>query len=347
MQCPSCRFENMPGLESCGRCGTSLRLGTAVIDVSPPRASKTAKRVRKVVPRRLIYQARDIAGEARKAVAGSIENESHVPLPEPDVLSRLIIPGWAHIHSGLGIRGRAFLGAYFPLLLLGLLLWGTYTGSILLGLAFSVHASSVLDILIRQGTVRFPRMMATAVLSSMVLGALIYYPAGQLLMRVANPIEFSADTDLFKRFDVVLVNRWAFAWRTPRRGDVVLFTPNGSALRAANYQFANVRFAYRENELIDRLIGLPGDKVVWDKGTLTVNRTAVTWKPLLADRLPPHLEITVPEAHYLVLPTTSVAAPFNAGASAFWTNAGLIPAGEILGGAYLRSNPLSRLWFIR
>ena len=24
MQCPSCRFENMPGLDSCGRCGTSL-----------------------------------------------------------------------------------------------------------------------------------------------------------------------------------------------------------------------------------------------------------------------------------------------------------------------------------
>ena len=67
MQCPSCRFENMPGLESCGRCGTSLRLSTAVIDVSPPRASNTAKRVRKVVPRRFFYQARDIAGEARRA----------------------------------------------------------------------------------------------------------------------------------------------------------------------------------------------------------------------------------------------------------------------------------------
>lgn len=294
-----------------------------------------------------MYQARDIAAEARRAVAGSLENDSHVPLPESDVLSRLIVPGWAHIHAGLHLRGRAFLGAYLPLLFFGLLLWGTYTGSILLGLAFSVHASSVLDILIRQGSVRFPRMMATAALVSLVLAALIYYPAGQLLMRVANPIEFSTDTDLFKRFDVILVNRWAFAWRTPRRGDVVLFSPNSSALRAADYQLAHVRFAYRENEVIDRLIGLPGDRVVWDKGTLMVNGAAVSWKPLLFERLPNHLDIKVPEGRYLILPTTSVAAPFNTGSTAFWTQAGLIPAGDILGGAYLRSNPLSRLWFIR
>ncbi|HEX4071661.1 MAG TPA: zinc ribbon domain-containing protein, partial [Planctomycetaceae bacterium] len=200
MQCPSCRFENMPGLDSCGRCGTSLSLGTAVIDINPPRASKTAKRVRKVVPRRLIYQARDIAGQAQQAVAGSIVNDSHIPLPEPAVLTRLIVPGWAHIHSGLVFRGRAFLGAYIPLLLLGLVFWGTYTGSILLGLAFSVHASSVLDILIRQGTVRFPRMMATAALTAVILAALFYYPAGLLLMRIANPIVFEGDTDLFKRF---------------------------------------------------------------------------------------------------------------------------------------------------
>ncbi len=172
----------------------------------------------------------------------------------------------------------------------------------------------MLDILIRQGTVRFPRMMATAAAVSVVLAALIYFPAGQILMRVANPIEFSADTDLFKRLDVVLVNRWAFAWRTPRRGDVVLFSPpNTSRLRAADFQLANVRFAYRENELIDRLIGLPGDNVVWDKGTLTINGTTVSWKPLLFERLPTHLEITVPEERYLILPTTSVAAPYQRG----------------------------------
>jgi signal peptidase I len=346
MQCPSCRFENMPGLESCGRCGTSLRLSTAVIDTSPPRASRTAKRLRKVVPRHLLYQARDVAAEARRVVTGSIVNDSHIPLPEPDVLSRLIVPGWAHIHARLRTRGQVFLGAYLPLLFLGLLLWGTYTGSILLGLAFSVHASSVMDILIRQGTVRFPRMMAMAAVVSLGLALLIYFPAGQLLIRVAAPIEFAADTPPFKRLDVVLVNRWAFALSSPSRGDVVLFSPlNTSRLRAADYQFAHARFAFEENQLIDRLIALPGDKVVWDKGTLSVNGATVSWKPLLSDRLPKQLEIAVPLDRYLIWPTTSAGA--NAGSLPFWKEGSLIPREDILGGAYLRSNPLSRWWFIR
>jgi signal peptidase I len=346
MQCPSCRFENMPGLESCGRCGTSLRLSTAVIDTSPPRASRTAKRVRKVVPRRLLYQARDVATEARRVVSGSVVNDSHVPLPEPDVLSRLIVPGWAHIHAGLSVRGQVFLLAYVPLLVLGLLLWGTYTGSILLGLAFSAHASSVMDILIQQGSVRFPRMMAMAALVSLGLAILLYFPAGQLLMRVAAPIEFEADTPPFKRLDVVLVNRWAFALSAPRRGDVVLFSPlNISRLRAADYGLAHVRLAFEENQLIDRLVGLPGDKVAWNKGTLSVNGATVSWKPLLSERLPNHLEITVPEDRYLIWPTTSAAA--NAGSLPFWKEGSLIPRGDILGGVYLRSNPLSRWWFIR
>jgi hypothetical protein len=348
MQCPTCEFENIPGLDLCGRCGTSLGLATSVIDVAPPRASRTAKRVRKLVPRRLFYQARDVAGEARRIVAGSIENDSHIPLPEPDVLSRLIVPGWAHIHAGLVIRGQAFLWAYILTLVPGLLFWGTDLGPILFGLAFSVHASSVMDILIRQGSVRFPRMMAMAALVSLILAVLIYAPTGQLLARVADPIAFATDAPPFKRFDTVLVNRWAFALRGPQRGDVVLYSPrNVSRIMTTEAQLLHLRLAYEENELIDRLIGLPGDRVVWDQSKLSINGATVSWKPLLAERLPKHLEIAVPADRYLILPTTSAGAINRGGIKSFWEYAGSIPRGDILGGAYLRSSPLSRLWFIR
>ena len=228
MQCPSCRFENMPGLDSCGRCGTTLGLSTATIDINPPRASKSAKRVRKMVPTRLIYQARDVAAEARRVVSGSIVDDSRVPLPTPEVLSRLVVPGWAHIHLGMPARGQVFLLAYLPLLFAGLLYWGTGMGGVLLGLAFSVHTSSVTDILIRQGTVRFPRIMAIAAFVSLALAVLLYVPAGLTLTQVAAPIEFAIDTPPFKRLDVVLVNHWAFALTAPRRGDVVLYSPRNS-----------------------------------------------------------------------------------------------------------------------
>jgi signal peptidase I len=349
MQCPSCRFENMPGLDSCGRCGTTLSLSTATIDVNPPRASKTAKRVRKVVPRRLIYQARDVAAEARRVVSGSIVNDSRVPLPEPDVLSRLGVPGWAHIYVGLVTRGQVFLLAYLSLLLPGLLYWGTGMGSILLGLAFSVHTSSVTDVLIRRGSVRFPRIMAIAAFVSLALALVVYLPAGLTLTRVAAPIEFVIDTPPFKRLDVVLVNHWAFALTSPRRGDVVLYSPlNVLRVRGDDGpEIPHVRFRYEENQLIDRVIGLPGDHVLWDQGKLTINGETVSWKPLLYERMPSHLDVTVPADRYLILPSTSAGAVTSGGAESFWKNAGLIPQADILGGVYLLSNPLSRFWFIR
>jgi signal peptidase I len=349
MQCPSCRFENMPGLDSCGRCGTALGLSTATIDVNPPRASKTAKRVRKMVPRRLIYQARDVAAEARRVVSGSIVDDSRVPLPTPDVLSRLVVPGWAHIHLGMPARGQVFLLAYLPLLLFGLLYWGTGMGGILLGLAFSVHTSSVTDILIRQGTVRFPRIMAIAAFVSLALAVVVYVPAGLTLTQVAAPIEFTIDTPPFKRLDVVLVNHWAFALTSPRRGDVVFYTPRNSMRTRAdqNQGLGHGRYVFEENQLIDRVIGLPGDHVICDQRKITINGEAVSWKPLLPQHMPGHLEITVPLDRYFILPTTSVGAIRVGGSESFWKDAGLIPRSEILGGVYLLSNPLSRFWFIR
>jgi signal peptidase I len=348
MQCPGCRFENIPGLASCGRCGTSLALATATIDINPPRASRTQKKVRRVVPRRAFYVARDLSSQARRSFISSSIDRYRVPLPEPAVLSRLIVPGWAQIHSGLGLRGRIFLGSFLALLVLGMLQWGTELGSMLLGLAFSVHASSIVDILIRQGTVRFPRMMATAALVGLALAMLVYYPAGQLLMRVAAPIEYSVDSPPFKRFDVVLVNRWAHALGGPGRGDVVLFRPTRPMRIGATATIVPfIRHAFDENELVDRVLGLPGDRVVCDEGKISVNGVAVSWVPLIPERMPRHLEIAVPLGQYLILPTTSAAGIDTPDPRSVGMYIGLVPTANVLGGVYLRLSPIWRLWFIR
>jgi hypothetical protein len=347
MQCPSCRFENMPGLDACGRCGTSLGLGIAVIDVNPPRASANAKRVRKIVPRRFFYQARDAAALAHRRFSSSVVEDSRVPLPEPGILSRLIIPGWAHIYSGLRIRGQVFFGAYVVLLVCGLLGWGTEFGSILLGLAFSVHASSIIDILLRQGTVRFPRMITTAAFVFAGLSILIYFPAGQALMQLAAPIEYGTDVPPFQHLDVVLVNHWAFALGDPRRGDVVLLSPVSLNRRRQGPVFGHIQQAFEENQVIDRLVGLPGDEVVWDDRKLTVNGTAVSWTPLRPERLPKHLEVSVPKDRYLIFPTTSIGAADPGTPETYWKMTSLISRNDILGGVYLRLSPITRFWFIR
>ena len=138
-----------------------------------------------------------------------------------------------------------------------------------------------MDILIRQGTVRFPKMMAMAVVVSLALAVLMYAPAGWSLTRVAAPIEYPYDAPPFRRSDIVLINRWAYAMTPPRRGDVVRFS---SCEHCTGWVDAgrslNTRYVYEEDELIDRVLGLPGDRVVWDEAKLSINGTPVSWKPL-------------------------------------------------------------------
>src|SRR5271157_5380209 len=354
MQCPSCRFENIPGLTTCGRCGSLLELKGVAIDVHPPRASSRAKRRRRWLYTRRYYQARDAIQDSLDRSAGTLIRDLRVPLPEPDIAPRLIVPGWAHIHAGLVLRGRIFLGVFLTLLAIGLLLWGSQLGAICIGFAFSVHVSSVLDILNRQGTVRFPSMVLTSLLAALVLGVFLYWPIGWAASHVAAVREYRYDSPLFRQSDVVLINEWAFLLRGPRPGDVVLYETNfvtgvpvGGALRIFTWaRAANVRLVLGENETIERVVGGPGDHVLWDHGSLSINDSPVAWTPLMPQRLPDRLEITVPETSYLILPSTSQASNFD-GSSEGWKARSLARREQIEGTAYLRLQPLYRLWLIR
>jgi hypothetical protein len=317
----------------------------AAIDVHPIRASRRAKRLRRWLPMRRYYQARDKTQELVDRTAGAFIHDLSIPLPEPQIAARLLVPGWAHIHAGLMIRGRIFMGVYLALLGFGLLFWGTQMGAIAIGFAFSVHVSSALDVLIRQGNVRFPSMVLTSMLAALVLGTLVYGPAGWVLSHVAASREFDYGAPPFQRFDIILVNNWAYLLSSPRAGDVVEFRPNWTAsVRDPNVGL-HMQYVYTEEEVIDRIAGAPGDHVVWENGTLNVNDQAVSWKPLVPERLPPRLDITVPADSYLILPTSSVGAGRLVSSEA-WKSRGLVRASSIMGRAYLRLQPLSRLWFM-
>jgi Signal peptidase, peptidase S26 len=336
----------MPGLASCGRCGSPLDLAAVAVDVHPPRASATAKRLRRWFPRHRFFRARDLVSESLELTSARFRLDYRVPLPAPQVARRLIVPGWAHIHCGFALRGWAFLGAYALLLVFGLLNWGNTLGAMLLGFAFSLHVSSVLDILVRQATVTFPSMLTTATLVSAVLALGVYAPASWVLLGVAATRQFDYNAPPFARFDVVLFNRWAFTARSPRPGDVVLFQAGTERILPAGALGRQVRELIQESECIDRVLGAPGDHVHWKDGKLSINGAAVAWTPLVPATFPGELKIIVPSDRYLILPSTSRVAMAGVPA-AQWEWLGCHPAEEILGRVYLRINPLSRFWFIR
>jgi hypothetical protein len=166
MQCASCRFENMPGVGTCGRCGSPLGLHALAINVHPPRAGAWTKRVRRWLRLRSLYsRAREISG---RSYLENVESAEFLGAPF-GTLVRMLIPGWNHIHLGRRNRGFLFLGIWLALLAIALLFFSmafsgvTYyrggvtlgqfarmrqplsLGGLFLGLAASVHLVSCLS----------------------------------------------------------------------------------------------------------------------------------------------------------------------------------------------------------
>jgi len=353
MQCSSCGFENMPGSDACGRCGSSLRLATMVMDVQPPRAGKVTKKLRRVLPvSRVKYAMRDSveksrmprAAAAMRQVAGDLYGDK----PPWPAMWRLIVPGWSHFYAGQRVRGHLYLWTFLAFLIPGLLLIGGAWGSTLIGLAFSVHASAAFDVF-NQAAVR-PRireMMARSILISIALVVCVYVPAWWAMSRVADVRVLQVTTHPFADGDVVLVNRSAHQAGWPWPGQVVMYElPMMRSQAVANIGgHGNAIYEY-SGERIDRVLAVGGDKVVWENSALKVNGVPSAWRPLNPDVLPSRVEITVPVDQVLIFPTTTPRL-VNAIELNYLRNLSCIPREQVIGTVYFRKQPLSRFGRIR
>src|SRR5580692_2331416 len=124
MQCVNCGFQNMPGSEACGRCNTSLLIGAAVMDVHPPRAGRTAKRLRRALPiGKAFYRTRDALHGDEMAVRARHAAQTLPPFP---LFIRLIFPGWSHFYLKQRVRGHLFMWGFLICLLPTILLFGSF-----------------------------------------------------------------------------------------------------------------------------------------------------------------------------------------------------------------------------
>lgn len=348
MQCSNCRFENMPGIDNCGRCGTSLRLATAVIDVHPPRAGRWAKRwSRRFGTRRFVNRLADWVADN----SPTLWNDAAIPVPQFEILWRMIVPGWPQIRIGRRVSGRAFLFIYLVAMCVGLIFIGTQLGSMFLGLAFACHAGSILDIVfaaVEGGWTKFIYFINCAVAVTL----LAYFPAGWSISRVAMPVVIATPVPVFLQSgDVYLYSRAAYYGATPQAGDVVLYQiPHARIQLPANVAGRYPAIYMIDGERIDRVLATGRQKVVLTGGRLVVDGQASPWLPVNADRIPRdlNLAVTVPDQYCLILPTTNPqfipgAPPFDQ----FWSQMSLVPVDNVWGRVYLRSQPLGRLARIR
>src|SRR5438552_2136787 len=225
MKCVTCGFEIMPGSDACGRCGTSMRLATAVMDCQPPRAGKFKRKLRRVLPARKIYYT------LRDGVAGlplprlerprfALQDE----VPPWSVTWRMIVPGWPHFHGGYRLRGHLFLWSFLASLLIGLIGMGTVGGAFVLGLAFSVHTSAALDAYNLSCPGRdLRRLLLRSMATMFYIGLIVYFPATALLTRGADARTVDVSREPFQRGDVLLINHTLHRGPFPRVGQVVMY----------------------------------------------------------------------------------------------------------------------------
>lgn len=345
MQCVNCQFHNMPGLTVCGRCGSSLVLGDA-ISVYPPRASAWQQAIRQFIDypfRRLWFGLRSGIARTGGTVAKQLSVDLDVDLPTRSVLLRSVIPGLAHVAAGYTTRGRIFCWLYLILGLSGVFFFGTTLGSILLGLAFSVHVSSVIDLLGGRGSPR--QRIEIAFLTICAVALMFYAPVGWLMSHVASARAINQDMDLLRRGDVVLVNRWDRA----EPGQLVLFWLDRDLREPGGQEgYRHVVYRIPAGERVARVVAEPGQRVEWDGKELRVDGQAMDMTKLRIrpNWLPPENPYVVPADRYFLQPV-DVPDMDSRLHSDLWRAASLARVEDIRGSIYMVYQPLRRRTLLR
>jgi hypothetical protein len=334
MQCPSCQFENMPGVAACGRCGAQLQLSAAALGVYPPRASPWAKRLRRWLPLyRLRAALRHAATGAHRALFPEFEDAGS----GRGVLLRMAVPGWPQFFLGHRLRGRLLLFAYLGCLLLALLFLGSQPGNVLLGFALTIHAASIIDILwSASGSWATRLVMAAACF--VAVGGLVYFPIIWTATQFAQFRQINMTAGPLVAGDVILYRPSPAAASV---GDVVLYEIPRSSIPMTGHQFYLI-----QGETIDRIVAGPGQSITWKDRQLLVDGQPVAWQPLYPAGIPVNLQFKVPFGYYGILPSTRAATGPGLPPQVL-QDLSLVPQTHIRGTILLRTHPWRRWGRIR
>lgn len=332
MDCPNCHFHNMPGTAACGRCGTSLKLAERTIDVHPPRAGAVALRLRRWFPLGGTYYALRDRWEATRA--NSPLKGLMYGAPSWSMILRMAVPGWGQALLGERRLASIFFFAWLGFVLLGLLFFGTTRGSLLLGIAFSIHTFAAADLMNRNADRSFRAQLPRSIFISIALALLVYAPASYLLTRVFDPITPVYKLGPYAEGSTFAVNHWA----TADRGSVVLYDVPAYQGKALTVDHKMV-IGY-SGQRIDRVLAIAGDTVECRGGAILVNGKPSAYAPLVHVRPPDLPYFEVPAGHVFIIPSTAKDLSFANADPNLLGVMSTVPAGNIRGVVYAKIHPL-------
>jgi signal peptidase I len=347
MQCPSCGFQNLPGLQQCARC--TSRLSFDDVDVIPYRAGDRWARWRRV---RLRWQRRTLLTERlgdlwdrvtrRDYWSRAAGSPDEIPTAQRIFCVAVsIVPGLGHVLTRRRLRGGCILGGYLAALIASVVFmssaWTFFTA-----VALSLHTYAVTDcIFYKAGYVRRITAVATGLVVFVALALGPYRGATWFLGGFAQVEQLTVDTrsTLLDAGDVLLLTG---RWNRPRYapGDIVSYviSDQGRPHGGGWYIVGGI--------LIDRILAGPGDRVVCKDGRLTVNgKPPPQGRGLLVDvALPGTLDLVVPQGTFFIYPSlVNVQAPRGPQETAMRLRVALVPADRIRGRVRMIISPLSRI----
>jgi len=246
----------MPGQTKCFQCGSILDSKDVTVDVHPPRMASWKK------------PFRDVARWARRwrmLPSGSLaERSARRPKMNPADYACLwglvlsIVPGLAHLIHRRFREIRWFFLGWFLALSIGVFLYATNIGLILVGLAIAFHAWIIVQHSLMKQLRNFGEKLGV-LLVVLILLVLIY----RFTPRLIVPELTGGYTTLNLPSQNIQYGDYLLAWRDEvsehplPRGSLVLT----QLVYRGNPRRLNLRRARRRGNMIVQIVGLPGEMV--------------------------------------------------------------------------------------
>ena len=342
MRCERCKFENIPGQKSCIKCGSTLEIRQATINVHPPRMPKWKKPFRDLL--RLMRKSKAVPQENIKISLPrwftNVFNDSFWGL----CLS--IVPGLAHFIQKRFREIRWYFLAWLVFLISGLFLYGSTAGFICVGLAVGMHAGIALQYGILKELENFREKFITAVIV-LVVFTIIY----RFVPRIITPNLTSGYSSINIPFQNIEAGDYLLAWRDLGqksildRGSLVLIHP----VNFRTYGGAVDNVTIREDVITGQVIALPGEQVKIQNGAFVVNSNKLDLDkyPLPQWLRKFDFSTTVPSNSYFVSAEYNVNAHGVEFDSSYINHVCIVKAEDIGAKAFMRWWPLSKRGFIR
>ena len=265
-------------------------------------------------------------------------------LPSLGLMCRLVVPGWAQVHSGQTTFGNGLLVGYAVFVSAAAVCFGSSACSFLLGMAFACHGISVYDVA-RRSSVRFRDRAFRMLLGCGLLAAIVYLPAYSYATRFVDAVVIQQNRYPLQVGDVLLVRRFSYGRLTPRVGDVVQYQIASDSVMGHTAAGAVARYLI-QGARVDRVLAGPGQVVAWEGGQLTVDGQRSPWRPLNPAGAPMSLGLTLPSDSWLVLPSTDIVTTQFQPTQENWTTWSIVKSPQIEGRVVWRSWPWSRIGFV-